>query len=680
MANYPKVEAKHPHRNLIAATILSSLSPCLMAENLQVEDYLSLSLENLLDTTVSSVSKKQEDIHNAAAAVYVISSEQIRRSGFQKLPDVLSMVPGLQVARVDANTWVISARGFNDVAANKLLVLQDGRTLYNPVYSGVYWDAQNYPLQDIERIEVIRGPGAVFWGSNAVNGVINIITKQAKDTQSVKLSTSVAENAHDEVSFRYGFPLDGDGQARIYLNATHNDSNDLSNSSQDAHDGGQTLQAGFRLDSQFAAYDWTLQGDIYDNKHDQLISGLASLSSPVQVTQADRIDANGWNLLSRWEHNYSNQHGEAHSRLQTYVDYNKRDEDVLNLEYRTLDVDWLNRQYLTPKHELSWGAGYRHIWDKYENSFRISVLPTKSNYYIVNAFIQDQISLTPDLHLSIGTKVEKHKQYSAEFQPSARLHWSLSDTQSFWAAISRAVRMPSRFERSGHITSALIPIPVAPPPAPPILMPVTIQGSEAFEPEKVTTYEAGYRTQLGEHLSIDAALFYNDYDQLISYETTGFNTTFGNKLEGRSYGGELSAVWRAKEWWQLALGYGYVELDTSPQSDSLDTVSAAVIEGNSARSQLTLSSWMDLTNNWSLDLFARYISDIKQSQPYTDNSGVDGYTTLNAHLSWQVNKDVNLSFTGQNLLDRKRLEYVGPSYMPPTDIERAFYCKLEVSF
>lgn len=647
-----------------------------MAQGESVDDYLNQSLETLLETSVTSVSKKKEEIKDTSASVYVVSQEQIQRSGFQTLPDVLSMVPGVQVSRIDSNTWVISARGFDDIFANKLLVLQDGRTLYSPVYSGVYWDTQTLPLEEIERIEVIRGPGSVIWGANAVNGVVNIITKKADATQGTKLQASVAYQARDELYIRHGFAPDESTQARIYLGVTQHDSHELNDSTQSAFDSGDAFQTGFRIDKSLDRYNWTLQGEYHEANQNQLIDGLVTPFSHISALQQDQVDASGWSLLSLWEHYGNTVDGNTSSSFQFYIDHQERKELVLEQEYTTFDVEFINRQPLGSQHELTWGLGYRHIWDEYRNSFRVSVNPDTAHYYTFNAFVQDSYSVSSHLNLTFGSKLEAYKHYDAEISPSIRMHWDDGEASSVWGGISRAVHIPGRFERDGNITAALVPVSFTPP----VLETVTVNGSNSLKPEYLIAYEAGYRSTFNERLSLDAAFFYHDYDQLVSYEISGFNTTFDSRMEAYSYGTELAVNWRSKEWWQLMFGYSYIEVNASPHQASTDTVSASFIEGNTGQSQFKLASWMDLSNDLSFDVLASYRSALEKTQPNTKDTKVKSQTSLNARLSWQVNNNFEVSLIGQNLLNKETLQHTGSSFIPSAEIGRSFFAEVELSF
>ncbi|MGB0466126.1 MAG: TonB-dependent receptor plug domain-containing protein [Pontibacterium sp.] len=668
--------------NTLLSVCLTGYITPVAAEERELDDYLALSLENLMNTTVSSVTKKKQTLKNTAAAVYVISDEQIRRSGYQTVPDLLRMVPGLQVAKIDGNNWAVSARGFNGQVANKLLVLQDGRTLYNPVYSGVYWDAQDLILDDIERIEIIRGPGASVWGVNAVNGVINIISKDSSQTQGTYVKAGAGSGDKNKVmALRHGFEWNARTTGRTYLKYSESDSHNLAESGADANDDGKKFHGGFRLDGEVDAKNsWTLQGDYYDIKENQIYTGLLPPLYRVTGNQNDEINGSGWNLLGRGQHSYTDRYGyEALISFQVFYDHNQRDELVLGLEYDTFDVEFMNRQRIFTSHELTWGLGYRHIRDEYHNSFYVSLNPDSLDYSIANAFVQDQIELNTDMHLTVGAKLESHELYATELQPSIRFHWSLDTDSSFWAAVSRAVRTPSRFERGGTVTAAMIPVPQKPP-APPLWRPLTIGGDDSFNNETLIAYEAGYRIALSDRFSVDLALFYNDFDQLQTLESTGMNSTFQNRLEGTAYGLELSNIWRAKEWWQLSFTYSYITLSMNTKENSTDTLSGPVLEGSAPQSEFYISSWMDLKNQWALDLSVHYVGALDKTRINSQDSAVNRYINTNVRLTRKLANNISVSLIGNDLLGAGHLEYYGQSQVPAVENGRSVFLQIEATF
>ncbi|MDX8406633.1 MAG: TonB-dependent receptor, partial [Mariprofundus sp.] len=553
-------------QSAIVALLLFGWTPAAMAADDNA--YMDMSLEDLLSVEVSSVSRKQELLRNAGAAIFVISAEDIRRSGATSIPETLRMVPGMNVARINANEWAVSSRGFNGRFANKLLVQIDGRSVYTPSFSGVYWDDQDTILEDIERIEVIRGPGATLWGSNAVNGIINIITKQSIDAQGGLLVAGGGSFEQGFGSLRYGGELENLGYGRAYLKY-HKQANArdfLTNAR--AGDSWKSLRGGFRIDSDLDNNDsLTLQGDIYHNRENQLIAQLWQAAPPYRTSVADNFSTSGWNTLARWEHQLS---GDDATTLQLYYDYNKRDEVFVGQQHQTLDVDFQHRFGLGDWQQIIWGAGYRHLREHVRGTFAVALPSGAPANTLVSGFIQDDIKLGSEaLHLVPGSKFERNDFTGWEIQPSARLIWTASETQTLWTAISRAARTPSRVEIYGQAVVGVVP-PVPPIPA----IPVTVVGNPAMQAEKLTAYELGYRFQPTDSLNIDLAAFYNDYHQLRTFEANPVNPTIitmGNNLKGHTYGVELAADWQALDWWQLRLAYSNLNIKLQLQGASTDT-------------------------------------------------------------------------------------------------------------
>jgi len=511
-------------------TIFLSSLPLLFLNSIAYSDdsidhYLSLPFEELLSLEVTSVSKKKQQAKNVAAAVFIITQEDIRRSGVTSIPEALRMAPGIQVSRMDSNKWAITSRGFTSQYSNKLLVMIDGRTVYTPSYSGVYWETQDTLMEDIERIEVIRGPGATIWGANAVNGIINVITKQASDTLGGLVVVGAGNEEKAFSSLRYGTELNKTTDARIYFKYNKRDSSyavkSYSPNLDDAGDDWKSLYAGFRIDSQVSNIDnWTIQGDVYKVDANQIINITKDPNNPANAFLApfflaendpDEANSSGWNILSKWEHKFSDN---SATSLQIYYDHNTRSEAFVNQQHDTLDIDFQHQFQMLENHSVIWGLGYRHIEDDFENTFTTSLNPNKKSSNLYSGFVQDEIRLLPNtLHLTMGTKIEHNENTGYEVQPSVRLVWFADARNTFWTALSRAARTPSRMENSGQITVAVVPIP---PTFDPLVL--SLSGNENFKSESLLSYELGYRTQPKENLSFDLALFYNDYDDVQSFE------------------------------------------------------------------------------------------------------------------------------------------------------------------
>jgi iron complex outermembrane receptor protein len=677
-------------------TILSShLLVTPVKAEASLETYFDLPLEDLLSMEVTSVSKKSQRLNEAAAAIFVITQEDIRRSGVTSIPEALRMAPGIQVARIDANKWAISSRGFNAQFANKLLVLIDGRSVYTPSYSGVYWDAQDTLLEDIDRIEVIRGPGATLWGANAVNGVINIITKQAAETQGGLLIAGAGNEEKVIAGLRYGADLNPETQGRLYVKYNDRDSSYAPAFMAQAQDDWRSLRGGFRIDSQATETDsWTLQGDIYQADQNQLLNLFQDPSDPTNLAYAprfyatnlaDEIESSGWNLLARWDKALSR---ESNTTLQIYYDHTNREEGFLAQQHDTLDIDFQHQIQAHPNHEVVWGLGYRRIQDDFDNSFAVSFAPDSRSVDLYSAFLQDEIELVPaQLRLTLGSKFEHNDYTGFEIQPSARLVWLPKQRHTLWASVSRAVRTPSRAEDSISLVTEIVP---TSPLTPPLI--IGINGQDDFEAEELIAYELGYRVQPSERLSLDLALFYNDYDNLQTIETVEIlqlmnpldpfgpplliPTTFefANLAQGDSLGLELAVDWRFQEWWRMQANYSFIEVSASLHNASNDYLTVGLLEGSSPRHQVSLRSMMDLSHAVSLDFWAYYVDELSNSSlSLTGDNSVSDYTSLNLRLAWQAQDNLELSLVGHNLLDNRHQEFIGENLLIQTEIERSIY-------
>jgi iron complex outermembrane receptor protein len=655
-----------------------------------IEDYLDMPLEALLSLEVTSVSKKKQRLSEVAAAVFVITQEDIRRSGVTSIPEALRMAPGIQVARLDANKWAITSRGFDTQFANKLLVMIDGRTVYTSSFSGVYWDAQDTLLEDVDRIEVIRGPGATLWGANAVNGVINIITRQADQTHGGLLVAAAGDEEKGIASLRYGAEIGADTDARVYLKYNDRDSSYATTLNDDANDDWQSLRGGFRVDGRNRQTDnWTVQGDIYDSDENQSINLWKDPANPANAVYApyylaagtpDTVDSSGWNLLGKWDHLFSEK---SNATLQLYYDHTERSEVFIGQQHDTFDIDLQHHIRAFGNNEIIWGLGYRRIEDDFDNTFQVAFLPDTRTLNLSSAFIQDEIELLPQtLRLTVGSKYEHNDFTGTEIQPSIRLVWLPNARNTLWGSISRAMRTPSRVEYGSQVVAAIVPDFST---TPPTFNPIYSIGNDAFESERLLAYEAGYRLQAMENLSVDLALFYNDYDNLQNFEHTTVsplptNVYFDNKLSAHSYGMELVIDWRPTEWWRLQTNYSFIDISSTLDNDSTDTDGInKVSEGSSPKHQLSVRSMMDLGNKVNLDIWAYYVDDLEKTS-FSVNVPVPAYTSVNIRVAWRPLAKLELSLTGQNLLDDHHLEFVGENLLTRTEVERSVYGQIRWDF
>ena len=630
------------------------------------DDLTGMSLEALMNVEVTSVSKKAEKQTSAAAAVFVISNEDLRRWGVTTIPDALRRVPGLQVARIDANKWAITSRGFNSRFANKLLVLIDGRTVYTPLFAGVYWDMQEVMLEDVDRIEVIRGPGGTLWGANAVNGVINIITRPAGKTQGNLVAGTLGNEINGIGAARHGGTLKNDASYRVYAKYSDYDNGYAKGSS---HDGWHIGQTGFRTDWERSARDsFTLQGDYYKGEAGEQVSiatGPAGPPPTTIVTRDNDTDLEGGNLLFRWSHATGD---ESEIILQTYFDYLNRNEVVLNEERSTVDLDLQHQFRLLDRHDILWGIGYRHTDDDSHNNATFSLDPDDRDVDLFSAFIQDSIGLTEALSLTIGSKFEHNDFTGFEYQPSARIAWTMADSQTLWGAVSRAVRTPSRGEHD--VTLRLTPDPATDPG-----IPIYAVGDDDFDSEEMLAWELGYRLNFHNIWSVDIATFYNKYDNLRTLDIAsagpgGVLLPFDNRLEGDTFGIEIASQWQVQEGWRINASYTWLKMSLDLDSLSSDTQSESA-EDASPNHQASLWSAWNISDNWELDTTLRYVGDVEVS-----GTDIDDYVEFDVRIGWKPSPGFELSLAGQNLLDSHHREFL-PDFLAtqPTEVERSIFLK-----
>ena len=594
-----------------------------------------LSLDELSSLEVTSVSKRPQKLSEAAAAIQVITAEDIHRSGATNVPETLRLAGNLELAQINGAQWMISARGFNAPLSNKMLVLIDGRTVYTPLFSGVFWEMQDVLLEDVERIEVISGPGATVWGANAVNGVINIMTRGARDTQGLYLEASGGD-LFTAGAVRYGGAISENTHFRAYGKYAQHDST-VSALGVDPGNDVSHGQGGFRLDSVTSGGDaLTLQGDLYENTID---------------VPPGEIVARGVNVLGRWSRKLS---GDADFKLQVYVDRMHRDSPGSYEDWMTTyDLDFQHQLAVGTRHNIVWGAGYRQVRDDF-HSRSIGLRPERVSLDTFSAFVQDEIALVPErLHLTVGTKIENNDYTGEEWQPSVRLAWQLRERQMLWAAVSRALRTPARVDRNYY--------------APPISY-----GSPDLQSEKLLAYEVGYRTQPNEWLSLSLAGYYHDYDDIRSVEPENppapLPLVYLNGQKGNTYGVELSAEVRATDAWRLRASVSELRLDVRPQPGSLDNTFGRGEAADSKHHALLRSSW-DLPRNVQLDATLRYVSRIENPAV-----AVPGFTELDLRFAWLATEQLELAVVGQNLLHDRHPE-VGVVAVRQ-EIERSAYARI----
>ena len=629
--------------------------------------YKQLSLEELMDVDVTSVSRQPERFGDAPAAIQVITGDQIRRSGASSIPEALRLADNLDVAQKNSHDWAISARGFNTSLANKLLVLVDGRTVYTPLFAGVFWDQQDYLLEDIDRIEVISGPGGTLWGANAVNGVINIVTKDAKDTQGLYVDGGGGTWLRDFGGARYGGVLASNVYYRIYGKYFDRGDEVFSNG-MDASDSWRMGQGGFRIDADSSDENkLTLQGD-YHASHENITTG-------------GRANVAGGNILGRWTHTFSE---DSDMSLQLYYDRTHLADPIpaspnslepagiLIDDLHTYDADFQHRFILGKRNHFVWGLGYRRTHEVDQNAPGLAFVPPTLDHNLFSAFVQDEITLLDNLSVTLGTKIEHNDYTGAEEEPSGRIQWNPTQKQMVWAAISRAVRMPSRVDEDERLPFG--------PPLSGIFGPNLLTGNSNFVSETVIAFELGYRAQLGEKISTSISGFYNLYDDIrsASLSPTIFPVVFQNGLKGETYGFELTGDYQMLDWWRLHAGYDLLKEHIYVKSGQSD-INNAHNEIGDPQQQVFLRSSMDLPKNIELDTALRWIDSL------TLNSGanlatVPSYFELDARLAWRPTKNIELSVVGQNLLHDHHAEYGFPGSPATEQISRSIYGKVTCRF
>jgi iron complex outermembrane receptor protein len=637
-------------------------------------DLLDMSLADLMQVTVTSVGKKAQRLDQTAAAAFVITAEDIRRSGATRLPEILRLAPGVHVAQIDGNKWSVSVRGLGGRWAGQLLVLMDGRTLYTPLFGGVYWDVQDTLIEDIERIEIIRGPGGTLWGANAVNGVINIITKSAAATQGGLAYARVGTH-ENEAGARYGTTLANGAHLRAYAKASDSGAFALTDhapylggrpvgtAGADAHDDWDMRRAGFRLDHTLNGGDrFTLQGDTYDGDIRQTAITVAAPTVGNALVQ-DTIATSGANLMLRWQRKTAD--GEL--QVQAYVDQTERRAVVLNERVATHDIEFQQRFGLGSRQEIVWGLGYRGVSFELDGSHTVAFGHPRHDTALYNFFIQDEIKLRPDLALTLGSKFEHNAYTGMEPQPNARLFWQMDDRQALWGAWSRAVRTPSRADLD--ITLRLTN--VAP------FTPLSIQGNSDLAAARLTAQEIGWRRQLRDDLNIEATAFHYDLDDFFSNEPVPgfpFSTTseFHNRLKLQSHGLELNGTWQVNPDWRLRAGYARLRLAAQAMAGSADGQTPAQFAGSGPRHQFQLHSSARLGHNLDFDAMLYRVGTV-------DNGAIAAYTRLDLRLAWKPRTDVELSLVGRNLLDDRHFEYVGQDSVA-SDVPRSLYAQVRWSF
>ena len=635
-----------------------------------------LSLEQLGNVEVTTVSKDPRQVLKTPAAIFVITQEDIRRSGATSIPEALRLAPGVEVARIDADHWSVAIRGLAGQFSKDLLVLIDGRSVYTPLFAGVYWDVQSVMLEDVERIEVVRGPGGTIWGANAVNGVINIITKSAENTHGALVTLGGGNVDQGTGSVRYGGTVGKDFNYRIYGTGSirgpefHPDG--------DGFDRWRMGQVGFRTDWKSGDKDtFTVQGDTYSAGSGE--TSLLALFSPGAEVRQDAIaSATGGNLLARWQRTT----GEGSDiQIKAYFDRTNRG-DIEGAETRdTFDIDYVQHARILGDQDLTWGLGARVSPSNFiQTAPGVNFLPSKQTDSIYSGFLQYEFPIVHDkLTLTAGTKLEHNNFSGFEYEPSVRLLWTPTEHQSIWAAVTRAVRTPSRQDQdvvfdifAGNFNLGTPPSPV------PVYF--EIQGNPKAKAEQLIGYEVGYRTQVNSNVYLDFTAFYNTYNDLQGYgpavvsqdsptAPVFFILPYANIIEGHTAGVEIAPDWKITHWWQLRGSYSYLDMALKDKPGFTDVGNLlANYMGSSPRHVLGFQSLINLPEHFELDMTYRYMSGLPQYN-------VSAYSTADVRLGWHRGEGLDLSVIGQNLLQPSHNEFGGDAG-PLVGIKRSIYGKV----
>jgi iron complex outermembrane receptor protein len=649
-------------------SMLAAVAACAAARaGAQPPSPFDLSIEELGRVRVTTVSRRPEAQSDAAASIYVITAEDIRRSGVTSIPEALRLAPGVEVARAGASEWTISIRGFNSDLSNKLLVLIDGRSVYSPLFAGVFWDVQDTLLADVERIEVVSGPGGTLWGANAVNGVINIITQSASDTRGTYLELGSGNEEEVVAGFRHGWQSSDALSARVYAKYFERDEAELGNGS-GANDGWRMGRAGLALA-------WTpnerdrinLRADAYTGEEDALVRGDFTVGTLPAPSAPGTIDLGGRNVIVNWLRTLS---ADSDLRVQAYYDYTDRQiPGSFNEARDTWNVAFQHDLADRGRHDVQWGAELRSTKDDIGNTLFATFTPDSRSDQTISAFLQDRISLLDQrVFLTLGAKVEHNDYTGSEQQPNVRIAWVPGDRHTVWGAASRAVRVPARLNTDLELFAPIGPLQGQP-------FYVNVFGSDDFESEEVTAYEAGYRFRPSERLSFDFAFFDNYYDRLQTQEAGAFTAvpgppayfvlpaTLDNLLDGETYGGTVAVNWEPVRWWRLQLQYAHLEMDLVREPGSNDA-GAANVAGNSPEDQAAVRSYIELPGNFGLYAAARYVAELPTQR-------VPSYTAVDANLEWRSQRrPFRISLTVHNLNDDRHLEFGGDTFIERSAVVR----------
>lgn len=674
----PRGLVKHSRttRFKVALALCAFAPIAAIAQTPTPRDLTRISLEDLMNVEVVSVSRKEQKLSQTGAAVFVITQDDIQHSSATNVPDVLRMAAGVNVARVDANAWAISIRGFNGRYSDKLLVLIDGRSIYSPAFSGVYWDQVNVPLEDIERIEIIRGPGGTAWGANAVNGVINIITMSSKATQGGRLVTQAGSGEAGGLA-QYGGKAGATGTYRAFGKYLNTNST-LNTSGEAAADGWHSYAGGFRFDLEPSARDTVMiQGNLYQAGEGQTVTTVLLDHLPSVATFNDPVTVTSGNLQARWNHTLQ---GGSGISVNLYYNHDQRLDEGLDEKSNTFDIDFLHHVAINFRNDLVWGLGYRVTNDAMTSGYNTLWSIPRRTTSLFSEFIQDEITIAKSARLTIGTKLEHNAYTGFEYEPSAQFVWTPTGRQTIWLSASRAIRQPSRQDTDIVYAAAVIP----PTGGSPFGV-LEFIGNTNIQAEQFLDFEAGYRAQISKRFSIDVTAFRGSYRELQTSEPpvplfagtpAPPHIVLASLLVAgartRTYGGEVFGTWSVTNRWRLSPGYSLLHMNPIVDASGLPS-STKSVPGDTPKNQIQLRSTLGLRSNLDWDTSLYFIGKLADEQ-------IPSYARLDMQLRWRAGEALELAVTGQNLLTPRHAEFGDAYTVAHTQVLRGVLGKITWRF
>ena len=632
------------------------------------QDLTQMNLEDLMNLQVTSVAKKKQSLSKTGAAVFVVTQEDIRRSGARNLPDALRLVPGVQVAQIERNRWAVSIRGFQDLAGNKVLVLIDGRSVYRDSFSGVFWDELDMPMENIDRIEVIRGPGGTVWGANAVNGVINVLTKSARDTQGMLVTAVSGSDPSEEGTVQFGGKAGRSGAYRVFgkYNTVNNTTGPRD---QNALDGFNHILGGFRSDWNLSGHDsLTVQGDFSRLRSGQKIDVPSSNTLLPTDRVSDQVQFTGGNVVARWNHTFQNG---SDASLQFFDDRYVRLDIGLRDSANVADFDFQHHFAFKNRHDIVWGAAYRSTNGTSRPGAFISFNPLDQSNQLASTFVQDEFAITPSLSLTLGSKFERNSLTGFEYEPGIQVVWEKSKRQTFWMSAAKAVRQPSKLDHHGFVEVQNVPLGSG------SYGVLQLVGDPDGNIEQLRSAQAGYRMQRGERLSFDTTFFLSSYHDLQTVEPLDPYLTFSkgpphlifplmydSYEKAKTFGIEVSASWRASHRWRLSPQFSTIHL---AQSISSANGKPAVDPGLTARYLLGIRSSLNVTSKMEWDATLSNVPSVTTTP---------GYTRVDSRLGWKFGERTELSLVGQNLLSSRHLEFSDTAFILSVPVQRTVFGKI----